>query len=46
VDDEELDKAYKQAVIEISKMMPRLIEAMDRLSREIRLMPRTVRIHP
>ena len=46
MNEEELDKAYKQAVIEISRMMPHLIEAMNRLSREIHLMPRTLRIHP
>ena len=46
MNEEELDKAYKQAVIEISRMMPQLIEAMNRLSREIHLMPRALRVHP
>lgn len=44
--EEELNKAYKQAVIEISKIVPQLIEAMNRLSREIHLMPRAIRVHP
>lgn len=46
MNEEELDKTYKQAIIEISRMIPQLIEAMNRLSREIHLMPRTLRIHP
>jgi len=46
MNERDLERAYKEAVIEISKMMPQLIEAMNRLSREIHLMPRTLRIHP
>jgi len=44
--DEDLDRAYKQAVIEISKMMPQLIRAMENLSRELHLMPRSLKIRP
>ena len=43
----ELDNAYKKAVIKfVNVQCPRLIEAMERLARNINNMPRTLRVRP
>lgn len=42
----ELEVAYKKAIVKIARDLPQLIEAMNRLSRELRNMPRSVRLRP